>query len=130
MKFESLVLRHFNESSLDDINKKFEYFLPKCGIKGNQLKIYIHLIRTGPKTPSQLSRFLAIPRTEVYTLLKGLQEKEAIILKRKRPMLLMAAPFENTIDKKLEEEKNKIQDLENFLYSLKHPNEIHQTIIK
>lgn len=119
MQFESLSYGNLDLINFEDFSKKSEHILSRFGIAGNQLKIYLHLMKEGPKTASQLSKFLLIPRTEVYTLLKILQEKGFIISKNGRPMLFMAAPFENALNKKIEREKNKIQDLENFLLYIK-----------
>lgn len=125
MQFENLSYESSTIINFKNFSKKSECILPKFGITGNQLKIYLHLITTGSKTASQISKFLAIPRTEAYTLLKILQKKGFIVLKRSRPMLLAAAPFENALNRKIENEKIKIRDLENFLLSLKEHNEIY-----
>jgi sugar-specific transcriptional regulator TrmB len=52
--------------------------LSKFGLSPNQSKVYLSLSKDGPRTASQLSKVLDIPRTEMYHLLKTLYSKNNV----------------------------------------------------
>ena len=93
--------------------------LQKFGLSTNQSKIYLCLSRIGPKTASQLSKFLEIPRTETYHILKTLQVKGCIVLIHYKPLKYQAVSIEDLLEKIINLEKNKIKKLEKTLEMIK-----------
>ncbi|MFZ8937594.1 MAG: TrmB family transcriptional regulator [Nitrosopumilaceae archaeon] len=93
--------------------------LSKFGLSPNQSKVYLSLSKDGPKTASQLSKFLDIPRTEMYHLLKTLQQKQCVITINQKPMKFGPVPIENFLEITINKEKNKIKNLEEILFALK-----------
>ena len=91
----------------------------KLGFSSNQSKVYLCLSKAGPKTASQLSKTLDIPRTETYHLLKNLQEKGCIFKIREKPMKFGALSIEEFFEKWIVSEKNKIKKLEETLSIIK-----------
>ena len=89
--------------------------ISKTGLSANQTKVYLCLSKSGEKSVSQISKILSIPRTEIYTILKTLQQKDCVKIKNGRPCKFLAIPIEKYFEKKLELEYRKIQELEKFL---------------
>ncbi len=69
------------------------------------------LSRLGPAKASILTRELELPRSELYTLLKRLQEKGMVETTLERPMKFVAISFEKVIDHMIREETMKIEEL-------------------
>jgi sugar-specific transcriptional regulator TrmB len=91
----------------------------KFGFSSNQSKVYLCLSKMGPKTASQLSKTLDIPRTETYHLLKTLQEKGGIFRIYEKPMKFGAVSIEDFLENWIISEKNKIKKLEETLFVIK-----------
>jgi sugar-specific transcriptional regulator TrmB len=93
--------------------------LSKFGLSPNQSKVYLSLSKDGPRTASQLSKVLDIPRTEMYHLLKTLQQKQCVITINEKPMKFGPVPIENFLQTTINIEKNKIKNLEETLFALR-----------
>ena len=93
--------------------------LHKFGLSANQSKIYLCLTKMGPKTASQLSKLLELPRTETYYILKTLQVKGCIEIIHHKPFKFGAVPIEDFLEKLINLEKGKIKKLENTLDMIK-----------
>ena len=93
--------------------------LSKFGLSPNQSKVYLSLSKDGPRTASQLSKILDIPRTEMYHLLKTLQQKQCVIIINEKPMKFGPVPIEKFLETTINIEKNKIKNLEEILSALK-----------
>lgn len=88
----------------------------KFGLSSNQSKVYLSLSKRGNQTASQLSKNLDIPRTEIYHLLKTLQEKGCILRIPEKPMKFNVFTIEEFLEKWIIIEKSKIKKLENTLH--------------
>jgi len=93
--------------------------LSKFGLSPNQSKLYLHLIKIGPKPASQLSKTLNIPRTETYHLIKILKQKGCLISLNEKPMKFLAVPINDFLEKIILLEEQKIQRLRNTLDMIK-----------
>lgn len=93
--------------------------LSKFGLSPNQSKVYLSLSKDGPRTASQLSTSLDIPRTEMYHLLKTLRQKGCVKTINEKPMKFGPITIENFLEKTIDIEKSKIKNLEEILFTLK-----------
>ena len=93
--------------------------LSKFGLSPNQSKVYLSLSKDGPRTASQLSKSLDIPRTEIYHLLKTLRKKGCVKTINQKPMKFGPITIENFLERTIDTEKSKIKNLENILFTLK-----------
>jgi len=78
----------------------------------NQSKVYLFLSKIGVKTASEVSKSLRIPRTETYHLLSTLQQKGIIFSIFGKPTKFNAVGIEESLGILVNNEKNRIGELE------------------
>ncbi len=78
----------------------------------NQSKVYLFLSKIGVKTASEVSKALTIPRTETYHLLSTLQQKGIIFSIFGKPTKFNAVGIEESLSILVNNEKNRITELE------------------
>jgi sugar-specific transcriptional regulator TrmB len=78
----------------------------------NQAKVYLFLSKIGIKTASEISKALRIPRTETYHLLSTLQQKGIIFSIFGKPTKFNAVGIEESIEILVNNEKNRINELQ------------------
>jgi len=78
----------------------------------NQSKVYLFLSKIGIKTASEVSKALKIPRTETYHLLSTLQQKGVIFSIFGKPTKFNAVGIEESLTILVNNEKNRIVELE------------------
>ena len=78
----------------------------------NQSKVYLFLSKIGVKTASEVSKSLRIPRTETYHLLSTLQQKGIIFSIFGKPTKFNAVGIEESLGILVNNEKNRIAELE------------------
>jgi len=78
----------------------------------NQSKVYLFLSKIGIKTASEVSKALKIPRTETYHLLSTLQQKGIIFSIFGKPTKFNAVGIEESLQILINNEKNRIVELE------------------
>jgi len=78
----------------------------------NQSKVYLFLSKIGVKTASEVSKALKIPRTETYHLLSTLQQKGIIFSIFGKPTKFNAVGIEESLSILVNNEKNRITELE------------------
>ena len=78
----------------------------------NQAKVYLFLSKIGIKTASEISKALGIPRTETYHLLSTLQQKGIIFSIFGKPTKFNAVGIEESIEILVNNQRNRINELE------------------
>jgi len=109
MTVESLEESMFE---LDNPINELITLLTKYDLTQNQAKVYLYLSKIGIKTASEISKSLKIPRTETYHLLSILQQKGIIFSVFGKPTKFNAVGIEESIAILVNNEKNKIMELE------------------
>jgi sugar-specific transcriptional regulator TrmB len=89
-----------------------ENALRKLGLSKNEIKIYIHLARTGERKASEISEALSLHRTETYRILRDLEKRGLVSSVFEKPLKFIATPFEKALEILIETRKLKIQLLE------------------
>ena len=89
-----------------------EKALHRLGLSKNEIRIYIHLARTGEHKASEISEALSLHRTETYRILRDLEKKGLISSVFEKPLKFIATPFEKALDVLIETKKMKINLLE------------------
>ncbi|MFB5607658.1 MAG: TrmB family transcriptional regulator [Candidatus Nitrosomaritimum yanchengensis] len=92
--------------------------LVRYDLTPNQAKVYLFLSKIGVKTASEISKSLKIPRTETYHLLSTLQQKGIIFSVFGKPTKFNAVGLEESLEILLNNEKNRISELESGKDSL------------
>ena len=86
--------------------------LVRYDLTPNQAKVYLFLSKIGIKTASDISKSLKIPRTETYHLLSTLQQKGIIFSVFGKPTKFNAVGLEESLEILVNNEKNRINELE------------------
>ncbi len=95
-----------------------EKALYKLGLSKNEIRIYIHLARTGEHKASEISEALSLHRTETYRILRDLEKRGLISSVFEKPLKFIATPFEKALDILIETKKMKINLMEKRKKSL------------
>ena len=96
------------ENPIHELNR----MLVRYDLTPNQAKIYIFLSKIGVKTASEISKALKVPRTETYHLLSTLQQKGIIFSVFGKPTKFNAVGLEESLEILVNNEKNRINELE------------------
>lgn len=96
------------ENPINELNR----MLVRYDLTPNQAKVYLFLSKIGVKTASEISKALKIPRTETYHLLSTLQQKGIIFSVFGKPTKFNAVGLEESLEILINNEKNRINELE------------------
>ncbi len=102
------------ENPIHELNR----MLVRYDLTPNQAKVYLFLSKIGVKTASEISKALKIPRTETYHLLSTLQQKGIIFSVFGKPTKFNSAGLAESLEILLNNEKNRISELESGKNSL------------
>jgi sugar-specific transcriptional regulator TrmB len=97
-----------SDSPIQELNR----MLVRYNLTPNQSKVYLFLSKIGIKTASDISKTLKIPRTETYHLLSTLQQKGIIFSVFGKPTKFNAVGLAESLEILLNNEKNRINELE------------------
>jgi len=89
-----------------------EKALHRLGLSKNEVKVYVHLARTGEHKASEISEALSLHRTETYRILRDLEKKGLVSSVFEKPLKFIAAPFEKALSILIETKKMKLTLLE------------------
>lgn len=95
-----------------------EKALHRLGLSKNEIRVYLHIARTGSHKASEISEVLSLHRTETYRILRDLEKKGLISSVFEKPLRFLATPFEKAIDTLIEARKMRINLLERRKQSL------------
>lgn len=84
----------------------------KFGLSRNEIRVYIHIARTGMRKAREVSDALSLHRTETYRILRGLEKRGLISSVLEKPLKFIATPFEEAFDTLIKAKKLRIQLLE------------------
>ncbi len=97
-----------SDNPITELNR----MLVKYDMTPNQSKVYLFLSKVGIKTASEVSKALKIPRTETYHLLSTLQQKGIIFSIFGKPTKFNSVGMEESLEILVNNEKNRISELE------------------
>jgi sugar-specific transcriptional regulator TrmB len=84
----------------------------RLGLSKNEVKVFMHLARTGEHKASEISEGLSLHRTETYRILRDLEKKGLVSSVFEKPLKFIATPFEKALDALIETKKMRINLLE------------------
>jgi sugar-specific transcriptional regulator TrmB len=96
------------EKSVEAIEKT----LHRLGLSKNEVRVYLHIARTGEHKASQISEALSLHRTETYRILRDLEKKGLVSSVFEKPLKFIATPFERALEVLIETKKMRISLLE------------------
>ncbi len=108
------VIRTMEEEMFQTDNpiNELNQMLIRYDLTPNQAKVYLFLSKIGIRTASEVSKTLKIPRTETYHLLSILQQKGIIFSIFGKPTKFNAVGIEESIEILVNNEKNRINELQ------------------
>jgi len=89
-----------------------EKALSRLSLSKNEIRVYVHIARTGEHKASEISEALSLHRTETYRILRDLEKRGLISSVFEKPLKFIATPFEKALDTLIETKKMKISLLE------------------
>lgn len=105
-----------------------ENSLQNLGLSKNEVRVYLHLARSGERKASELSEALCLHRTETYRILRDLEKQGLVSSVFEKPLKFIATPFEKAVRLLIETKKMELQLLEqkkinliDIWLSLPHP---------
>jgi sugar-specific transcriptional regulator TrmB len=89
-----------------------EISLQNLGLSKNEVRVYLHLARSGERKASELSEALCLHRTETYRILRDLEKQGLVSSVFEKPLKFIATPFEKAVRLLIEAKKMQLQLLE------------------
>jgi len=89
-----------------------ESSLQNLGLSKNEVRVYLHLARSGERKASELSEALCLHRTETYRILRDLEKQGLVSSVFEKPLKFIATPFEKAVKLLIEAKKMELQLLE------------------
>ena len=86
--------------------------LMKFGLSKNEARVFIYLAKYGRQKAHKISRALSLHRTETYKILRRLEEKSLTYRILDKPIKFAAIPIRKALENLVQEEKQRIQQLE------------------
>jgi HTH-type transcriptional regulator, sugar sensing transcriptional regulator len=95
-----------------------EETLSRFGLLKNEIKVYLHLARTGEMKAGEIAEAISLHRTETYRILRDLEKKGIVFSIFEKPLKFTAVQLDKAIDLLVDAEKIKIKLLEQEKTSL------------
>jgi sugar-specific transcriptional regulator TrmB len=89
-----------------------EETLSRFGLLKNEIKVYLHLARTGEKKAGEIAEAISLHRTETYRILRDLEKRGIVFSIFEKPLKFTAVPLDKAIDLLVDAQKIKIRLLE------------------
>jgi len=86
--------------------------LRKLGLSKNQIRVYLHLARSGVRKASEVSEAISLHRTETYRILRDLSKMGLVSSVFEKPLKFVATPFDKSIDLLITAKKLNLEILE------------------
>jgi HTH-type transcriptional regulator, sugar sensing transcriptional regulator len=100
------------DQTYDNKLSTVEETLSRFGLLKNEIRVYLHLARTGQMKAGELSEAISLHRTETYRILRDLEKKGIVFSIFEKPLKFTAVPLDKAIDLLVDAEKIKIKLLE------------------
>jgi len=98
--------------ALVEVSKSLPEILNKFALTQNELKIYLHLVKNGPKPANEIGKDLKIYRTETYRLLNSLEKKKMVNMIFAKPTKFLAIGYVDALDVLIGTELNRLTELQ------------------
>ncbi|MCK4669097.1 TrmB family transcriptional regulator [Candidatus Bathyarchaeota archaeon] len=89
-----------------------EETLRGLGLSKNEVRVFMHLGRTGEHKASEISEALSLHRTETYRILRDLEKRGLVSSVFEKPLKFIATPFEKALEALIETRKMRVNILE------------------
>ena len=85
-----------------------EETLSRFGLLKNEIKVYLHLARTGEMKAGEIAEAISLHRTETYRILRDLEKRGVVFSVFEKPLKFTAVPLDKAIDLLVDAQKIKI----------------------
>ncbi len=114
---ESWKLVKKDQSYVEQLST-IEETLSRFGLLKNEIKVYLHLARTGEMKAGEIAEAISLHRTETYRILRDLEKRGVVFSVFEKPLKFTAVPLDKAIDLLVDAQKIKIKLLEQEKTSL------------
>jgi sugar-specific transcriptional regulator TrmB len=74
-----------------------EETLARFGLIRNEIRVYLHLARSGERKASEIAEAISLHRTETYRILRDLEKKGLVYSAFEKPLKFTGVPLEKAI---------------------------------
>jgi HTH-type transcriptional regulator, sugar sensing transcriptional regulator len=106
------------DQSYNEQLSTIEETLSRFGLLKNEIKVYLHLARTGEMKAGEIAEAISLHRTETYRILRDLEKRGVVFSVFEKPLKFTAVPLDKAIDLLVDAQKIKIKLLEQEKTSL------------
>ncbi|HYA77449.1 MAG TPA: helix-turn-helix domain-containing protein [Verrucomicrobiae bacterium] len=114
---ESWKLVKKDQSYVEQLST-IEETLSRFGLLKNEIKVYLHLARSGEMKAGEIAEAISLHRTETYRILRDLEKRGVVFSVFEKPLKFTAVPLDKAIDLLVDAQKIKIKLLEQEKTSL------------
>ncbi len=100
------------DQSYNEQLSTIEETLSRFGLLKNEIKVYLHLARTGEMKAGEIAEAISLHRTETYRILRDLEKRGVVFSVFEKPLKFTAVPLDKAIDLLVDAQKIKIKLLE------------------
>ena len=106
------------DQSYNEQLSTIEETLSRFGLLKNEIKVYLHLARSGEMKAGEIAEAISLHRTETYRILRDLEKRGVVFSVFEKPLKFTAVPLDKAIDLLVDAQKIKIKLLEQEKTSL------------
>lgn len=86
--------------------------LKSFGLTTTEAKVYLHLSKIGEGTAIELAKVLGVQRTEIYAILRSLQNKGIVLCTVRRPARFATVPLDRALSLLIDSERVRLKSME------------------
>lgn len=100
------------EAAEEQVLERLVERLKSFGLTTTEAKVYLHLSKIGEGTAVELAKVLGVQRTEIYAILRSLQNKGIVLCTVRRPARFVAVHLDRALGLLIDSERVRLRSME------------------